>query len=190
MTKNALWAIVMLSAAPAAFAQHGFRPGLWRMTQTYSGLMQGTGRSSACLRDLQQEAHTGATFGPAMPVSGAMRTRVTHTLHSTTVTWGDRMRQGPAVTRDRGWCRFTRRGPMDVMRGAWVWSQTLNGQKSVIHETLRGRWVSRVCPATLPAPVFASPTLQSLNAENAKLQAATQRAMAALAKLKKAGEVP
>ncbi len=190
MTKNALWTIVMLSMAQVAFAEHGFQPGLWRMTQIYSGLMQGTGRSSVCLRDLQQEAHTGATFGPAMPVPGAMRIRITHTLHSTTVTWGDRMRQGSAVTRDRGWYRFTRRGPLYVMRGAWVRSQTRNGQKSVIHETLRGRRVSRVCPAALPAPVFVSPALQSLNAENAKLQAATQQAMAALAKLKKAGEVP
>lgn len=190
MRRKTALVLMLLGAAPAAFASHGFRPGLWQVTGTFTGFFQGTSRGETCMRHLSHEAHAAATLGPATPVSGPMSIRVAHTSHSTTVRWHDRLSQGASLITDRGWYRFTQHGTSSGMRGLVVRSQTVNGKRSMLRETLLGHWVAVACPASLPAPVFVSSTLQSLNAQAANLQLQAQREQAVLAKMKKAGEVP
>ncbi len=190
VTRRGGLALVMLGVSPLAVAAHGFRPGLWMVTSVSMGAIRATSRGPTCLRHFSRGAHTIATLGPHMPLSGPMEIHVTHTALGTKVTWHDRMRQGSAVIMDHGWYQFHAKGSMYVMQGGWTREDLVDGRGSTIREVLHGHWIGASCPAVLPAPVMVSPTLQKINAEDAKLQAAINREQATLKALKKAGEVP
>ena len=176
------WGIL---ASQGAWATHGFRPGLWAVQEVFTGSLRFTSHELRCLQSLGQGQNGIAVLGPAGGPSGPVAIHIKRGVHKTRVVWHDDLRLGPTTTIDYGRYTFVDRALGDLLRGSWTRTQTFPGRTTVMHEVLRGHWVARNCPGTLPSATLSSPTLAALAAETAALKAGAASTRAHLAQMKK-----